>query len=168
MRRGRRTRPLRDASEHALCGRPPARTRWDDWDGITQTTNDNNQKQMSKQITVRLTDDELAKQVDELADEFGSTSEVVREAIRNLSDTDDETLPDKIERADEHIRKLWSPGDTVQIETVETTIAQELQLNKGAIRRSVIRPLVDRGRLHKQQTMRNVFVTIAPEEVSDE
>jgi Arc/MetJ-type ribon-helix-helix transcriptional regulator len=123
---------------------------------------------MSKQITVRLTDDELAKQVDELADEFGSTSEVVREAIRNLSDTDDETLPDKIERADEHIRKLWSPGDTVQIETVETTIAQELQLNKGAIRRSVIRPLVDRGRLHKQQTMRNVFVTIAPEEVSDE
>lgn len=118
----------------------------------------------SEHVTVRITDDELQQILQSKADECGSQSEAIREALRRMpkdGETDTE-LPDKAHEGYGILRDYCTVGDTVDIESAESLIAQELQINADAVRRMVIKPLVEKRYLEKSQTMQRVYVTVKP------
>lgn len=124
-------------------------------------------------IGARIEDERLLNRLEDEADRLGSQSEAVRVALRealleNESDNEDNSgtqdgeLPRKASAGYEAIREFWEVGDTLEIETCESIIAQELQISKELCRRAVIKPLVNRRYLLKRQTMRAVFIEVAP------
>ena len=125
-------------------------------------------------IGARIEDERLLNRLEDEADRLGSQSEAVRVALReallenesdnedNSSGTQDGELPRKASAGYEAIREFWEVGDTLEIETAESIIAQELQISKEVCRRAVIKPLVNRRYLLKRQTMRAVFIEVAP------
>lgn len=124
-------------------------------------------------IGARIEDERLLNRLEDEADRLGSQSEAVRVALRealleNESDNEDNSgtqdgeLPRKASAGYEAIREFWEVGDTLEIETCESIIAQELQISKEVCRRAVIKPLVNRRYLLKRQTMRAVFIEVAP------
>lgn len=124
-------------------------------------------------IGARIEDERLLNRLEDEADRLGSQSEAVRVALRealleNESDNEDNSgtqdgeLPRKASAGYEAIREFWEVGDTLEIETAESIIAQELQISKEVCRRAVIKPLVNRRYLLKRQTMRAVFIEVAP------
>ena len=124
-------------------------------------------------IGARIEDERLLNRLEDEADRLGSQSEAVRVALRealleNESDNEDNSgtqdgeLPRKAAAGYEAIREFWEVGDTLEIETCESIIAQELQISKEVCRRAVIKPLVNRRYLLKRQTMRAVFIEVAP------
>ncbi len=124
-------------------------------------------------IGARIEDERLLNRLEDEADRLGSQSEAVRVALREAlledesenednSETQDGELPRKAAAGYEAIREFWEVGDTLEIETCESIIAQELQISKEVCRRAVIKPLVNRRYLLKRQTMRAVFIEVAP------
>jgi hypothetical protein len=124
-------------------------------------------------IGARIEDERLLNRLEDEAERHGSQSEAVRVALRealleNESDNEDNSsetqgeLPRKASAGYEAIREFWEVGDTLEIETCESIIAQELQISKELCRRAVIKPLVNRRYLLKRQTMRAVFIEVAP------
>jgi Arc/MetJ-type ribon-helix-helix transcriptional regulator len=118
----------------------------------------------STHVTARITDDELQEILEQQADKHGSQSEAIREALRQMSmdDATDTELPDKAHEGYRILRDYCAVGDTVDIESAESLVAQELQINADAVRRMVIRPLVEKKYLEKRQTMQRVVVTVKP------
>lgn len=125
---------------------------------------------MTTTIGARIEDERLLSEIDEKAEKYGSRSEAVRAALREalLEDDDGDNndsateLPRKAAAGYEAIREFWEVGDTLEIETAESIIAQELQISTEVCRRAVIKPLVNRRYLLKRQTMRAVFIEVAP------
>lgn len=114
--------------------------------------------------SVRFRDEETITELESAADEHGSRSEAIRQAVRahysDTADSNDGDLPAKAREGHETLIDWTGIGGRIELDTAESILANQLNIQKDAVRRMVLYKLREVGGIQLHQGIRHVSVVV--------
>ncbi|SMO81526.1 ribbon-helix-helix domain-containing protein [Halorubrum cibi] len=118
-------------------------------------------------VTSRIRDPELVDALEAASEEMGSRSEAIRAAVREtyVGDSDEtnegtDEIPVKARDAHRELVEWAGIGGRLELDTAESVLANQLNIQKEAVRKTVIYPLKREDALRVHQGIHTVTLVI--------
>jgi hypothetical protein len=114
--------------------------------------------------SVRFRDEETITELESAADEHGSRSEAIRQAVRahysETADSNEGDLPAKAREGHETLVEWTGIGGRIELDTAESILANQLNIQKEAVRRVVLHKLRETNAIRLHQGIHHVSVVV--------
>lgn len=117
--------------------------------------------------TVRFSDEELVEALEAAEEEHGSRSEAIRRAVAtaygggdDIETSDDSGLPVKAKEGHRKLVEWTGIGGRLELQTVESILANHLNIQKEAVRKVVIQPLKSEDVIALHQGIHHVSIVV--------